>query len=309
MRVAKQDISSAIRSFLSRCSIPYQKLPMDVTLLELCYTEATKRGYIVEGPDPLKPFIPAGVTTAFTSYAHLGNTSAQVWIALYTACAVYCDDKFQKDTDAVAVFSERLMRGQPQEDRALDAFADLILEIPRHFPRVTANIMVTSTLNFVNALLLEDQTKGLKVSAWADNYPTFSRIMSGANELYGLAIFPPEIPVQSFIQALPSLMLVIMNVNDILSFYKEELVEESVNQISLIALCRDCSISHAFHSLIHETVEAHQKIIRILEPDAKALDAYNKFASGYVYFHTSLDSRYRLNELELELESAVSEAV
>ncbi|KAJ4490603.1 isoprenoid synthase domain-containing protein, partial [Lentinula aciculospora] len=179
----------------------------------------------------------------------------------------------------------------------LDAFVDIIFEIQRHFPRVTANLMISSTLNLVNALLLEDQTKGLKISACADNYPAFSRTMSGASELYGLAIFPPDIPLGSFIQSLPSLMVFIVNVNDILSFYKEELNGESVNHISLLAFCRGCSKTHAFHSLIQETIEAHQKIVRILESDKRALDSYRKFASGYVYFHTSLDSRYRLNEL------------
>ncbi|KAJ3831322.1 isoprenoid synthase domain-containing protein, partial [Lentinula raphanica] len=138
------------------------------------------------------------------------------------------------------------------------------------------------------------------VSVYADNYPAFSRIMSGASEVYALAMFPPEIPVGSYIQALPSLMIYIMNVNDILSFYKEELAEETVNHISLMASARNCSPRDAFQSLIDETVEAHQKITHILEPDPKALDAYRKFAAGFVYFHTSLDSRYHLNELGLD---------
>ncbi|KAJ3811046.1 Trichodiene synthase-domain-containing protein [Lentinula lateritia] len=301
MSVAKEDISSAIRGFLSKCSIPYRKVPMDLPFLELCYNEAAKRGYTVEGSDPLKPFIPAGVTIAITGYAHLRDTAVQVWMALYTACAIYCEDIHQKDTTAMAVFFERLMRGKPQDDRTLDAFADLILETSRHFPRITANFMVSSTLNFVNALLLEDQTQGLKFSIHASNYPAFSRIMSGVSELYALAIFPSmKTPLESFIQALPTLMVFIVNVNDILSFYKEELYGETVNQISLLALCRDRSKSHAFHSLIHETVEAHEKIIRILEPDREALDAYKEFARGYVEFHVSLDSRYRLNELEFQ---------
>ncbi|KAJ3775201.1 isoprenoid synthase domain-containing protein [Lentinula raphanica] len=297
MRVAKEEIVFALRTFLSRCSVPYRKIPMDEAFLALCFDEATKRGYMADGPDPLRPFIPQGVCIAMTSYTHLEDKSVLVWMALYTACAIYCDDVFMKDTEAVALFCERLMRNEPQQDRALDGFAELILEIPHHFPRVTANIMVTSTLNLINALLIEDQTKGLPVSVYADNYPAFSRIMSGASELYALAIFPPEVPVGSYIQALPSLMIFIVNVNDILSFYKEELAEETVNHISLIAFARGCSQSHAFHSLIHETVEAHQKITHILEPDPKALDAYKKFAAGYVYFHTSLDSRYHLNEL------------
>ncbi|KAJ3730815.1 terpenoid synthase [Lentinula raphanica] len=303
MRVAKEEIVFALRSFLSRCSVPYRKIQMDETLLAMSFDEARKRGYIVDGPDPLKPCIPQGVCIAMTSYAHLKDTSVQVWMALFTACAIYCDDKFQKDTEAVALFSKRLMHDQPQQDHVLDGLADLILEIPRLFPKISANIMVTSALNLINGFLLEDQTKGLPVSAWADNYPAFSRSITGAGELYALAIFPPEVPLGSYIQALPSLRAFVVNVNDILSFYKEELAEETVNHISLIAFARGCSQSHAFHSLIHETVEAHQKIINILGSDLQALDAYRNFASGYVYFHTSVDSRYHLNELDLGLEA------
>ncbi|KAJ3754703.1 isoprenoid synthase domain-containing protein [Lentinula raphanica] len=290
----KEEIVIALQTFLSRCSISYRKMPMDKAFLALCFDEATKRGYMIDGPDPLRPFIPQGVCIAMTSYTHLEDKSAYVWLALYTACGIYCDDVFRKDTEAVALFCERLMRNQPQQDRALNAFAELILEISHHFPRVTSNIMVTSTLNALNALLIEDQTKGLPVSVYADNYPAFSRIMSGASEVYALAMFPPEIPVGSYIQALPSLMIYIMNVNDILSFYKEELAEETVNHISLIASARGCSPRDAFQSLIDETVEAHQKITHILEPDPIALDAYRKFAAGFVYFHISLDSRLSL---------------
>ncbi|KAJ3766430.1 terpenoid synthase [Lentinula raphanica] len=260
----------------------------------------TNRGHkaALYGPDPFKPCIPQGVCLAMTCYTHLEDKSTQVWMALYTACVIYCDDMFKKDTEALALFSERLMHNQPQQDRALDALADLIFEIPCRFPRISANIMVTSALNHFNGLLIEDQTKGLPVSAWADDYPAFSRNMSGVGELYALAIFPPEVPLQSYIHAVPSLATFISTTNDILSFYKEELAEETVNHISLIAFTRGCSKSHAFHLLVHKTVEAHEKITHILESAPKALDAYRSFALGYIDFHITLDSRYHLNELD-----------
>ncbi|KIK62989.1 hypothetical protein GYMLUDRAFT_242070 [Collybiopsis luxurians FD-317 M1] len=297
--ITKEEISSAIQYFLSRCSIPYRKVPMDLSLLELCYNEAEKRGYVTESSQELRSCIPGGVVIAATTYGYLEDTSAKVWIALLTAAAIYSDDKGQKDTSPATVFSERLLCGQPQEDHALDVLADLLKEAPRIFPRITANFMVVSMLNWTNGLLLEKQALGMKISPAADNYPLFARLMSGAPELYGLAAFPPEIPVEAFIQTLPSLMVIVVNINDILSIYKEEINGESANHISLLAGARGCSKGHAFHSIIHETIEAHEKILHILEPQKAALDAYKKFVCGYVDFHTGLDSRYRLDELTL----------
>ncbi|KAF5350179.1 hypothetical protein D9757_013082 [Collybiopsis confluens] len=95
------------------------------------------------------------------------------------------------------------------------------------------------------------------------------------------------------------MMTFIVDVNDILSFYKEELVGESINYVSLWAKSRGCDKSQALYAIIDETVEAHEKVIRILEKKPAALQAYYDFASGYVQFHTVLDRRYRLDELML----------
>lgn len=108
-------------------------------------------------------FIPGGAIMALTGYAHLPDTAVRVLVALYTACGIYLDDKFKQDVDGVAKFTERFLRGIPQGDRALDAFADLILETFHHFPQFAANLMVSSTLNAVNALLLEYETRDMKV--------------------------------------------------------------------------------------------------------------------------------------------------
>lgn len=87
--------------------------------------------------------------------------------------------------------------------------------------------------------------------------------------------------------------------SDILSFYKEELVGESINYVSLWAKSRRCEKSQALYAIIDETVEAHEKVVQILGKEPAALKAYYNFASGYVQFHTVLDRRYHLDELSL----------
>ncbi|KIK56932.1 hypothetical protein GYMLUDRAFT_1012408 [Collybiopsis luxurians FD-317 M1] len=309
MSITKEEIGSALQSFLSRCSVTYREVPMDLSFLKLCYTEARKREYMVEGSEEMKPFIPTGVAIAITTYAHLENISIRVWMALITAAATYCDDKFLKDTKSLDMFYSRILRGQPQEDRVLDAFVDLLEETYRYYPPATAGIMVSSMINLVNAVLLDYQTAGMKVSAAANNYPMFTRRLSGVGELYGIAAFPPEVRVEAFIQAVPDLSTLVINGNDILSFYKEEMVGESGNYISLLAKSRGCQKQDVFHDLIQEVVEAHKRILRILDSDKAALDAYSKFVPGYMEFHFAEERRYHLGQLMSSRLASVDDAL
>ncbi|KAF5390843.1 hypothetical protein D9757_004526 [Collybiopsis confluens] len=298
--MTKEEISSAMQSMLSRCSIPYRKLSIDPLFMELCYNEAIDKGYLTEDSQEFEPFIPQGVILSQASYPHIENTSVKVWMALITGALLHGDNKFQKDTKSAAMFCDRFLRGRSQEDRVLDILASLLTDVPRCFPAVTSNLMVTSVLNWANAAILEDKAREMKLSAAADDFPMYTRIMAGAAELFALAAFPPELPVESFIQALPSMMVFIVDANDVLSFYKEEVVYgETGNYISTLANARGWEKRQAFHSAIDETVEAHEKSLRILVEDKVALDAYKQYAAGYVYFHTSLDDRYHLDDLTL----------
>lgn len=141
--------------------------------------------------------------------------------------------------------------------------------------------------------------------------------MSGASEAYALFVFPPELPLQSYVQALPDIRVILnqgkwvilnsgssdadtyadcLSTSDVFSFYKEELVGESVNYVSLIAAIRGISKIQALDSLSNDVVDAHKRCLQILSKDA--YEAYLRFSHGYVGFHVSLD-RYKLNELKL----------
>ncbi|KAF9456360.1 isoprenoid synthase domain-containing protein [Collybia nuda] len=292
-------IRDIVGGFLERCAIPYPMIPYDLDFFRLSCEEASRRGYPLEGKNSLKPFIPGGVAIATTAYAHVKDLPTRIVICLFTACAIYADDMFHNNAAIVDEFNERFIQNKTQADVILEAFAELIREMAVHFKRVVANIIVTSTLNGVTALLLEYETQGMKLSPAAHNYATFSRCMSGASEAYGLFAFPAQLPAAGYIQALPDLVIYINNVNDLLSFYKEELDGETVNRISLLAACHQISKIEALGRLADEAVEAHQRILRILSSDAEARTAYLMFCQGFVGFHTSF-KRYKLDELELQ---------
>ncbi|TFK38295.1 isoprenoid synthase domain-containing protein [Crucibulum laeve] len=294
------EIRHAITEFLQHCNLPFPVTNYDTDFHDACCREARRKGYPMDSTYPgctsLYPFIPGGVVMATTAYSHLHKQDARIFIALYTAFLIYLDDIFQKDVGLVSEFNERFIHKRAQLDPVLDSFADLLYELPQHFGRVVSNIMVTSTLNLVTALLLEHETQDMTLSPYAHGYTTFSRVMSGASEVYALFAFPTDIPLQGYIQALHDMTMFINNGNDILSFYKEDLAGENVNRISNLANCFGTSKLEVLRRLSEDASTYHSQVMQILEPCPAAFEAYSHFSKGYIGFHASL-SRYRLGEL------------
>lgn len=84
--------------------------------------------------------------------------------------------------------------------------------------------------------------------------------------------------------------------SDIFSFYKEELVQESVNCISNIARCTKRTKLEVLQHLADESVDAHKEVLAVLRDDVDALEAFKAFCRGYAYFHTS-STRYKVSDL------------
>ncbi len=138
--------------------------PYDLGLQQMCYEEAVKRGCIMTGKFSLLPHIPGGVVMAATAYKHLKSTETCLLIALYTAFLIFLDDAFHEDMDEVAEFNSKFIANKPNEIPNLNVFAELLRDLPKYFNTIVANVMVTSTLNLVTALSLEQEIGGLKVS-------------------------------------------------------------------------------------------------------------------------------------------------
>jgi hypothetical protein len=153
--LCQKDIGDVLRSFLAKCGIEFVVVPYDHIFHNLCYDNALENGYAEETLAQLLPFLPGGVIMACTAYAHLPCQSTREFIAWYTTILIYLDDMFQERVEIVAEFNERFTRNEPQGNSVLDLFSSLLREMPSRFGRVQSNIMVTSTLNLVTALLLE----------------------------------------------------------------------------------------------------------------------------------------------------------
>jgi len=181
----------------------------------------------------------------------------------------------------------------------LDGLDRLLRETNLHYQGIQANVILTSTFSFITSIILDFETKGMPVSSHSKSYTTFLRTMSGICESYAMFTFPPEIPIKSYVKATPDLCLCINYLNDVLSFYKEELVGENGNYVSLEASQRGQEKIPVLRELARDVSLCVSRVESILEgtSSSEAKAAFQCFKSGYVSLHISLDSRYHLNDL------------
>ncbi|KZV88144.1 hypothetical protein EXIGLDRAFT_651457 [Exidia glandulosa HHB12029] len=157
----------------------------------------------MDGSSTLAPFIPAGATVVMTVYAHLPADHTRTIIGLLTAYFLYVEDLFEHDVGRVQDFNSRFARGEPQNDPALDGLAQLLRELPQHFPLIAANIIVMSFLNLFTGTLLEQATQGASLSQDSTRYAVFVRALSGVQDAYAFFVFPAQLPLESYVQAIP----------------------------------------------------------------------------------------------------------
>ncbi|TFK39619.1 isoprenoid synthase domain-containing protein, partial [Crucibulum laeve] len=294
--IRNSDIQNTISTYLSHCGIPYPTtIPADVEFESACWKRAMQRAYPMHD---LGPYMTVGITIAAQAYSHLPNEEAKIYIALYTTFMTYLDDSCQdeKGVQRIRAFCERFSQNLPQEDEVLDNFACLLRDLFRYWKPVIANMILTASLNFFTSLVLDYETRTLKVDSLAHGYPALIRRMSGISDAYAMFIFPAGIPVEAHIQAFSEIGDFTNYTNDILSFYKEECNGESSNHVSVVAMLHGLPKTTALELLAEETAAAHNRALQILKPHPEAYDAYDKYSHGYVRFHAA-SRRYRLHEL------------
>ena len=164
-------IRDVITELLSQCNIPYYQTPYDRDLHDLCIQECRLKGYPIDkihGKSSIAKHIPSGVIMASTAYAHLKSRSTQVFIAIYTAHVAWIDDTYTQDVIGVDSFNERLVTGQKQANAGLDGFERLLRETHLHYHSIQANVILTSSLNYVTSIIIDFETQGIPVSFYID---------------------------------------------------------------------------------------------------------------------------------------------
>ncbi|KAF8554184.1 terpenoid synthase [Imleria badia] len=297
-----QTIRTILRSLLKEHDISYRVTPFDDKLYQECIDVAVRRGYPMDGDHSLMWYLPDGVKYVATTSRHYTHRPRQVWMALYIAANYFVDDlpcRFPSEISNIYLFNDRFIKSQEQGNAILGALADIVRQAPDVFQPVLSNLIITSTLDFMTATLVDCETTSMQISSAARQYPTYHRDMSGFADAPAFMVFPPEIPLTEYIQAIPEVMQFINELNDVLSFYKEELAAEDTNQISLMAARSKVSKLETLARMARSVTDVYGTIVGILEgSSARACDGFKQFVVGYFDFHFTVE-RYRLADLDL----------
>ncbi|KAF9265366.1 terpenoid synthase [Marasmius fiardii PR-910] len=291
----KSLIKSMVRELLEKCKIPLDQLPFDQDLYDVCKEYMASH---LNFPSSYYPwfgkYLNVGVVIAFTSYSHLPKCN-RMHVAVYTAFATALDDIFAENYGHMEGFNERFVKGIPQDDPILDGLAQTLLDTSTYHGRVQSNLIISSTLDFVTSLRIDmDVAKMTTLSS--SSFADFCRKMSGISTAYGMFIFPREIELTAYVQCFPHMATYINCMNDVLSFYKEEVAGEEENFASMLAKESSVSKYEAIQRIADDVAAADKSILMGLANNQLALDSWQSFKRGYVRFHTSC-TRYKLDEL------------
>ncbi|KAI0343534.1 terpenoid synthase [Trametopsis cervina] len=248
-----------------------------------------------------------GLVIGTTSYAHT-HIDIQVHITIYTLLATSVDDT-EIPYSAMEEFIPRFLSGTPQLSPLLDMLADNLRHMTDYYHSTSASGIITSTLEFMNATLLERDANNMVISKGATMYTRYIRAQNGIGQAYALFIWDkfnfPD--MTSYVPAIPTVPTVYANViifrdavtwicfaNDILSFYKEELLGDYQNMVHGRAAASGKDVISTLADIVDETTGSASRVRDLLKGREK--DAWEEFMAGYFTFHY-LAPRYRLDEV------------
>lgn len=98
-----------------------------------------------------------GLSIATAAYQYIISPEIQAHIATYSALCVMFDD------EVMQMFPQRFYANAPQLHLSLDRLAEILRSLWRYFPPFSADAIVISTMDFVNAELLLKNTSNMSL--------------------------------------------------------------------------------------------------------------------------------------------------
>ncbi|KAK8062335.1 hypothetical protein PG997_014432 [Apiospora hydei] len=268
-----------------------------------------------EGSISAKAFY-AGVTYAAVCFPK-HPLDVQVYIGIYSWLGLFIDDEAHMHPEEFAQFGARFVSGEPHPLPLLQGWADLLPLAYKYWDATVANFIVSASLNFMNANLLETEaafrrvkeTPANKASGGGGsgrNWAWYVRERDGDGEAVAYKTFPKSMypDAAQYLECIPDLNRYIASANDVLSFYKEERIGDSNNYISQLATYDNKAKIDVLKDTIQDVSEAVQRMRATLKGEGKEAyaAALEDHILGYVDFHR-LSPRYRLWEVGIGKES------
>ncbi|KIL66628.1 hypothetical protein M378DRAFT_123804 [Amanita muscaria Koide BX008] len=289
-----QNIKNVCESLLCRLNIPYQIVETDPAFYADCRAAAIERGIPLDGENSLGRFFHTGVDLAAIVYGHL-EYDTKIYVALWGATAAACEDTCNNDIDLLKDFCHRYVKGIKHDHPLVDAYDSLLRELPKYFEPFAAETLLQSGMEFFVGLVWEYELQKNPITC-AKGFPVFMKNLAGLSRMCAMLIFPRGISLRSYMEAIPDCMTYVNVINDIFSLYKEELANESINFVSTMAKSSGKTKIEVIQQLADETIETCNAVTSVLSDSPEALDAFQKFTRGYVYFHIA-NKRYKIADL------------
>ncbi|KAJ3013106.1 hypothetical protein NUW54_g1682 [Trametes sanguinea] len=161
-----------------------------------------------------------------------------------------------------------------------------------------ANSIAAGTLEAIAAFYTEFTIQNMIVKPGALRYPDHLRLRSGIDPPYIAFLFMRgwRDTSESYVQLIPDMEYWIGAVNDVLSFYKEELAQETNNYVHLRAAAEQAPSLSILRTLAEEVVETKRRLDRLVEDDAELAALWRGYVQRFLEFSVKAP-RYRLLEL------------
>ncbi|KAL0568086.1 hypothetical protein V5O48_013911 [Marasmius crinis-equi] len=240
-------------------------------------------------------YLSVGAIMGSIGFSHLPYR-ARVHVATYTACVAVLDDVFQTDPERMGGFHERFIQGLPQGHPILEVFVKILLETPKYYGRIQSALIITSSLDYVTSLSVDLEIPKMTDVSEFSSFAAYCRDLSGIGIAYAMFIFTEDIPFATYGPCVTHMKTYLNCMNDVLSFYKEELNGEEDNYASILAKGASITKYDAVQRLANDVAEADERIMKALYSHQAAIDSWKSVRAGFVTFHFSCP-RYNLDEV------------
>ncbi|CRG90153.1 hypothetical protein PISL3812_07195 [Talaromyces islandicus] len=302
--VSRRSYEEVVNRFLGDISFQIPKFEWDVELksrVEKCLeSHGVSRKFITE----IEQCIDTATKISSCTYPFVSR-EVQEAITLYATYVISIDDITGEILPDLENYSTQLVLGQTQRHELLRGFTKLLGDQQRLFGKFGGDMIVKGSMEFIASAVVEQRQDASHLTRDGTDYLVYFRAKTGVAEPFAFFCFPENINPEGrdlarYIAAIPSIMLFLGYVNDLLSFYKEELKEEDCPGF-IQSHAKVHSTTTSLQSLLQlriETVDEVRKIRSILSDDAILTERIDRFIHGYIFYHLC-SGRYRLEELNV----------
>lgn len=305
--VTKAQFESLLKGFLREVGLKPLESQNAAPSLEMA---------IFERIDPVtanKPLAKAAtqIGTLVSIYFYPNHTEqSQFLIGLFTACFLVVEDDGHSMVEDLAQFRPRLMAGDKQPE-LFELMKWLFAEFDGVFPRFCSNKLFASILSAWSVFEVEyDRSPSPIVTSTASPlFPRYFRNMTGCSEVYVYFLLTQEnfsmARMKLLLQAIPELLNVTDELNDLFSFYKESVIDidrdsaiERDTYVYQQACVDGAPVCDVIQSVAKKIKQRYAVIESILQDDPVLQELGRGFMLGQMQFYIT-SKRYRLSELDL----------